>query len=129
VPRTVAGCNYRWDIAAELAGLPSGLLHREYFGAKSVEQETGGAFQVEISSTGQVLDVPAHLNVAQVLGEAGIVLPLSCEQGICGSCLTGVLAGVPEHRDSILDDEQKARNDCFTPCCSRALSPRLVLAL
>jgi vanillate O-demethylase ferredoxin subunit len=53
----------------------------------------------------------------------------SCEQGICGTCLTPVLAGEPEHRDLYLTDEEHARNDCFTPCCSRARSPQLVLDL
>ena len=48
---------------------------------------------------------------------------------MCGTCLTGVLDGKPDHRDVYLTAEEHARGDCFTPCCSRALSPRLVLDL
>ncbi len=54
---------------------------------------------------------------------------LSCEQGMCGSCITGVLDGIPEHRDSVLTAEEKAGNDQITLCCSRAKSPLLVLDL
>ncbi|MGG9495433.1 2Fe-2S iron-sulfur cluster-binding protein, partial [Klebsiella pneumoniae] len=54
---------------------------------------------------------------------------LSCEQGMCGSCITGVLDGIPEHRDSVLTAEEKADNDQITLCCSRAKSPLLVLDL
>lgn len=63
------------------------------------------------------------------LREAGVDLPASCEQGICGTCLTRVLDGEPEHRDLYLSEEEQAANDCFTPCCSRSRSPRLVLDL
>jgi len=67
--------------------------------------------------------------VETALARCGVEVPLSCEQGICGTCLTGVREGIPEHHDMYLSDEEHARNDCFTPCCSRARSARLVLAL
>lgn len=63
------------------------------------------------------------------LARDGITVPVSCEQGICGTCMTGVKAGIPDHRDQFLNDEEHARNDCFTPCCSRSKSPLLVLDL
>ncbi|MDT4873253.1 Carnitine monooxygenase reductase subunit [compost metagenome] len=53
----------------------------------------------------------------------------SCEAGVCGSCLTRVLEGTPEHRDTFLTDAERAANDQFTPCCSRSTSPTLVLDL
>ncbi|HBR9994213.1 TPA: 2Fe-2S iron-sulfur cluster binding domain-containing protein, partial [Klebsiella pneumoniae] len=65
----------------------------------------------------------------QVLQHAGVEVMLSCEQGMCGSCITGVLDGIPEHRDSVLTAEEKAGNDQITLCCSRAKSPGLVLDL
>jgi vanillate O-demethylase ferredoxin subunit len=67
--------------------------------------------------------------VAQVLLENGIDLPLSCEAGICGTCLTRVLEGEPDHRDMFMTPAEQALNDQFTPCCSRSKSPRLVLDL
>jgi vanillate O-demethylase ferredoxin subunit len=68
-------------------------------------------------------------SAAQALIAAGVPLLTSCEQGVCGTCLTGVLAGEPEHRDLYLTPEEQAANDQFTPCCSRARSDRLVLDL
>ncbi|MEX2320790.1 MAG: 2Fe-2S iron-sulfur cluster binding domain-containing protein [Saccharospirillum sp.] len=53
----------------------------------------------------------------------------SCEQGICGTCLTKVLEGTPEHRDRYLDDDEHAANDQMTVCCSRSKTPLLVLDL
>ncbi|MNE85036.1 Phenoxybenzoate dioxygenase subunit beta [compost metagenome] len=52
---------------------------------------------------------------------------MSCEQGICGMCMTKVLDGVPEHRDLYLTEAEKVRNDRMTICCSRAKSACLVL--
>ena len=53
----------------------------------------------------------------------------SCEQGVCGTCITRVLEGEPDHRDLYFTDEEKAKNDQFTPCCSRSRSKVLVLDL
>jgi vanillate O-demethylase ferredoxin subunit len=57
----------------------------------------------------------------------GIEIAMSCEQGICGTCLTRVLDGIPDHRDLFLTEEEQALNDQFTPCCSRSKTPLLVL--
>ncbi|MNR49376.1 Phenoxybenzoate dioxygenase subunit beta [compost metagenome] len=64
-----------------------------------------------------------------MLDEAGIEIESSCEQGVCGTCVTRVLSGIPEHRDQFLTVAEHAANDRFTPCCSRARSSRLVLDL
>ncbi|WP_339451070.1 PDR/VanB family oxidoreductase [Pseudomonas sp. JAI120] len=114
---------------ARAQGWAEAQLHREYFTAAAVPAGEAGGFEVQLASTGQCFQVPAALSVAQVLLEAGIDIPLSCEQGICGTCLTRVLEGEPEHRDMFLTDAERARNDQFTPCCSRARSARLVLDL
>ena len=84
-------------------------------------------FSVKVGSTGQVFDIPADKTVVQVLESHGIDIPMSCEQGVCGTCLTRVLEGVPDHRDMFLTEEEQACNDQFTPCCSRSKSPMLVL--
>ena len=67
--------------------------------------------------------------VVQALAEAGVVVQTSCEQGVCGTCLTRVLEGEPDHRDMYLTPEEQAVNDQFLPCCSRAKSPLLMLDL
>lgn len=76
-----------------------------------------------------MVDVPKGVSVAVALEAIGIEIIRSCNEGYCGTCITGVLAGLPEHRDVVLTDEEKARNDCFTPCCSRARGDVLVLDL
>jgi vanillate O-demethylase ferredoxin subunit len=84
---------------------------------------------VKVASSGQVFDIPADKTVVQVLESHGVEIAISCEQGVCGTCLTRVLEGVPEHRDLFLTDEEQAANDQFTPCCSRSRSALLVLDL
>lgn len=110
-------------------GWAEGQLHREYFASAPVDTLETDSFEVQVASSGQCLQVPADRSVAEVLLEAGIEIPLSCEQGICGTCMTRVLAGEPDHRDLFMTDAEHARNDQFTPCCSRARSARLVLDL
>lgn len=112
---------------AHAQGWPEHQLHREYFSAAPVDTSNDGSFSVEIVSTGQVLSVPANKTVAQVLESNGIDIPLSCEQGVCGTCLTRVLKGIPDHRDLFLTEAEQALNDQFTPCCSRSKTPLLVL--
>tara|TARA_R110002072_G_scaffold88345_1_gene198792 strand:+ start:6650 stop:7849 length:1200 start_codon:yes stop_codon:yes gene_type:complete len=87
------------------------------------------SFEVEIGSTGEVFEVRAEETLLDVLHENGYPVICSCTQGVCGSCLTPVLAGVPEHRDVILSDADKAKNDCMTICVSRAQGGRIVLDL
>ncbi|KII37219.1 Vanillate O-demethylase oxidoreductase [Pseudomonas fluorescens] len=114
---------------AREAGWPEEQLHREYFSASAEALAPGDAFEIEIASSGEVLRVEADQTVIDVLYDAGIEVPVSCEQGVCGTCVTHVLGGIPEHRDSFFTAAQRALNDQFTPCCSRAKTPRLVLNL
>ncbi|KAJ9430757.1 MULTISPECIES: PDR/VanB family oxidoreductase [Pantoea] len=109
-------------------GWAEAQLHSERFQpTKSVM--ACGAFEVEIASSGARFAVGEQQTIAEVLENAGIELPLSCEQGMCGSCITGVLAGEPDHRDEVLSKQERAANDCIVLCCSRARSPLLVLDL
>jgi len=115
--------------SARAQGWKEQCLHREYFSAAPIDHSADASFAVKLASSGQVFQVPADRSVVQVLQDQGIEVPISCEQGICGTCLTRVLEGVPEHRDLFLTEDEQARNDQFTPCCSRARSPLLVLDL
>ena len=113
---------------ATARGYPDAQLHREYFGADTaVMFAEGGAFEVKLASTGAVYAVPSDRTVLDVLRDHGVNVPTSCEQGVCGACLTRVLDGVPEHRDYYLTSEERAANDQFTPCCSRSKTPLLVI--
>ncbi|MVW84807.1 oxidoreductase [Pseudomonas sp. PB101] len=113
---------------AKALSWPDNLLHREYFNGTQDTQKDG-AFELKIASTGQLISVPAGKTAAQSLIEAGVNVPLSCEQGVCGTCLVRVLEGEPDHQDMFLSEAERARNDQFTPCCSRAKTSTLVLDL
>ena len=115
---------------AEKRGWPQDQLHREYFAAPAVTNDGGRvSFEVQVGPDGPTYIVPADLSVVEALGRHGIDIPMSCEQGVCGTCVTRILAGEPDHRDSFLTDAERAANDQFTPCCSRARSAKLVLDL
>ena len=115
---------------AKARGWPSSRVHREYFAPpEGQDLGPGQAFEIEIASSGQVLAVPADKAITQVLAEHGIEVATSCEQGVCGTCITRVLDGVPDHRDVYLTPDEQAANDQMTPCCSRARTARLVLDL
>ena len=115
--------------AGRVAGWPEERLHREYFGAAPVDHSHDGSFELEIASTGQCIQVRPDQTALAALLAAGLNIPMSCEQGVCGTCLTRVISGTPDHRDQYLTPEEQAANDQFMPCCSRAHSARLVLAL
>jgi vanillate O-demethylase ferredoxin subunit len=115
--------------AGRAAGWPEERLHREYFAAAPVDHSNDGSFELEIASSGRVIPVRADQSALAALLAAGFDIPMSCEQGVCGTCLTRVKAGTPEHHDQYLTPEEQAANDQFLPCCSRAKSPRLVLDL
>ena len=115
--------------SAKALGWTPAQLHVEYFGAAAVAASGDQAFDVRLASSGKVVTVPAGQSVIQVLAAQGVAIPYSCEEGVCGTCLTRVLEGVPDHRDMYLTEEEQAANDQFTPCCSRARTPLLVLDL
>ena len=114
---------------ARSMGWPAAQLHVEYFGAAAIDTDGDQAFEVKLASNGKIVLVPAGTSVIKALAEQGVEIPYSCEEGVCGTCLTRVLEGVPDHRDMYLTEEEQAANDQFTPCCSRAKSPVLVLDL
>lgn len=119
-----------WVLAAARAhGWPEARLHKEYFAAAPVPSGEDRPFDVKIASTGATVRVETGQTVVEALQQHGFEVPVSCEQGVCGTCLTRVLDGQPDHRDVFLTDAEKALNEQFTPCCSRAKSSCLVLDL
>lgn len=87
------------------------------------------AFEVELKASALTLTVPADRSILATLEDNGIAVLSSCQEGTCGTCETVVLDGVPEHRDSILDDEDRESGEMMMICVSRARSTRLVLDL
>ncbi|PPE65139.1 PDR/VanB family oxidoreductase [Caldimonas caldifontis] len=115
--------------AARARGWPEARLHYEFFSAEPVSTAGDRAFEVVLASSGRVVPVPADQSVVKALAACGVDVMVSCEQGVCGTCLTRVLEGEIDHRDVYLTPEEQAAGDQFTPCCSRAKSARLVLDL
>ena len=110
----------------ESAGVPSDHVHFELFTTPDA-QEGDQPFEVEISGTGQVFTIPAGKTIVEVLEEAGVDVMYDCQRGDCGICQTDVLEGVPDHRDVVLSDEERAEGNVMQICVSRAKSARLVL--
>lgn len=117
------------------AGL-SGDLHLERFGANSaVPVPTGIAasdadsFEVHLAKSGLTVQVPPDRTLLDVVRDVVPDVPSSCEEGICGTCETEVLDGLPEHHDEVLDDAEHAAGKTMMICVGRSKSARLVLNL
>ncbi len=115
--------------------LPAEAIHREVFGAATpvdaapMDAAADRPFVVRLARGGKDVPVPAGVSVVAALAAAGVAVPVSCEQGVCGTCITRVLDGEPDHRDSFLMDDERAAGDAIALCVSRARSALLVLDL
>ncbi|WP_083454523.1 PDR/VanB family oxidoreductase [Nostocoides japonicum] len=130
-------CGPEVMLAAALAAserLHRGTIFFERFAAAPAdldrsESPTDEDFVVALASSGRELLVPAGTSILQVLREAGHDVDYACSEGACGTCITDVVEGEIDHRDSILTDEEREAGDCLCICVSRARCPRLVLDL
>ena len=111
--------------AADL-GWPDEAVHYEYFRNDRVIDDSS-AFEVELARSAMTLHIPSGKTILEVMREAGLQVSSSCEQGACGTCLTGVMEGTPDHQDVYLNASEKRANNCMMTCVSRSLTPRLVL--
>jgi ferredoxin-NADP reductase len=112
-----------------------GSVHVERFAPVDRQPATGegseadGPIEIELAASGRTLNVPAGTPILQALEEAGVQVLSSCREGTCGTCETLVLDGVPDHRDSLLTEQERAVGDTMLICVSRARTPCLVLDL
>ncbi|MFC4507258.1 MULTISPECIES: PDR/VanB family oxidoreductase [Streptomyces] len=108
---------------------PAGALHVERFQPK--EQQTDGdtEFEVELAQSGRTLTVAAGVSVLDTVRAAGVEVLFSCAEGTCGTCETEVLEGTPDHRDSVLTDEEREAGETMMICVSRCRGRKLVLDL
>jgi ferredoxin-NADP reductase len=86
-------------------------------------------FEVELARSGITVTVPPGVSVLDAVRAEIPGVMSSCEQGICSACETAVLAGLPDHRDSVLTPKERAANNYMMICVSRALTARLILDL
>jgi ferredoxin len=105
-----------------------GELRTERFAPKPVSGPDE-AFEVELALSGRTLKVEAGRSILETVEEAGVAVLSSCREGTCGTCETPVLDGEPDHRDSVLTDDERADGGFMMICVSRARGTRLVLEL
>ncbi|MGW3420929.1 PDR/VanB family oxidoreductase [Streptomyces phaeochromogenes] len=108
---------------------PKGSLHVERFQPKVQETGTDTEFEVVLERSGRTLTVPADVSVLDTVRSAGVEVLFSCTEGTCGTCETDVLEGTPDHRDSVLTDEEREAGETMLICVSRCRGKRLVLDL
>lgn len=117
--------------AAEAAAhWPAGSVHFEHFSAPARpagEAPVNGPFRVRLARSKVELEVPADKSIADVLTEHDVFIETSCREGYCGTCLTRYTGGEPEHRDTVLDDDD--RREFVLVCCARSRTPLLELDL
>jgi ferredoxin-NADP reductase len=119
-------------VEGRCAAWPAGGLRTERFRARPVtpaEENNATTFDVVCRRSGLTLAVPPNESILDVAERAGVRTFAACREGICGTCETSVIEGAPEHRDSMLTDEQKASGESMMICVSRARGSRLVLDL
>lgn len=114
--------------AMEAAGVSADRIHFELF-TSAAEQAGDTAFEVEVHATGEVFEIPPGKTIIDVLEAGGVDLIHDCLRGDCGICKTDVIEGLPDHRDVVLSDAEKAEGKVMQICVSRAKSARLVLDL
>ncbi|MFF4253941.1 PDR/VanB family oxidoreductase [Streptomyces sp. NPDC001663] len=107
--------------------VPGPRLHIERFTASQQQSTTDSGFEVEFARSGVTVKVGPDQSVLDAAIDAGLNPLWSCREGLCGTCLTGVTGGEPEHLDDVLDDDERAANDQMLICVSRAKSARLTL--
>ena len=113
---------------AACAGRPRERVHLEHCAAREAVATSGG-FEVRLARSGRSVAVAPGQSILDAVIASGIEPPWSCREGICGTCDTRVIAGLPDHRDLVLSDAEHAANDRMMICCSGAKTPLLVLDL
>ena len=109
---------------------PEGTARFEWFAPRSrPEDEISGSFRVVCARSGIALEVMPEQSILQALTDAGVEIPRSCEQGVCGTCEVRVLEGEVDHRDSILSAAERASHQMMMTCVSRSRGGTLVLDL
>lgn len=106
-------------------GWPRGQLHFESFGAKQLPDDR--AIDVHLALTGITVRVAPGETILEALLKAGVWAPSECGRGECGSCMTRLIDGEPDHRDVCLSQEMRSSYLCT--CVSRARSGHLTLDL
>ncbi len=113
---------------AEL-GLTDAHIERFAAAPAPADARPPGGFTLVLDRSGRSIEVPADKSVLDALLDAGIDMPYSCMEGVCGTCETRVLDGEIDHRDGVLSAVERKRGDVMMVCVSRCKGERMVLDL
>ncbi len=113
------------------AGLPDGFAHVEYFKAREQPASAAapGAFTLTLAKSGKTIEVAANQTILEALLANGIEADYSCQDGVCGTCETKIVAGVADHRDSLLSKSERESNKTLMICVSRCAGDHLTIDL
>ncbi|WP_370246485.1 2Fe-2S iron-sulfur cluster-binding protein [Nocardioides sp.] len=115
-------------VEERMAPWPPQSLHLERFVARERgADDVDRPFDLVLERSGLTLRVEPGVTAFEAMRAAGVAVLGSCLEGICGTCEQAVVEGEVDHRDSVLDAEEQAANDCLMVCVSRAKGDRLVL--
>jgi tetrachlorobenzoquinone reductase len=117
------------EFLAAAAGIDPGRVHVERFRADGVVAAGSQGLRVELALTGRTVEVGDGETILDALLDAGVEVPFSCMEGVCGSCRAKVLDGIPDHRDSVLSAAERAGGETMIVCTSGAKGDHLVLDL
>jgi ferredoxin len=107
----------------------SATIRIERFSAGKTDTADDTEFDVVVSGSGERIRVGGHESILDALTREGFEVPSSCREGICGTCETAVVCGVPDHRDSVLSEDERAEGSLIMPCVSRSHTPEIELDL
>jgi ferredoxin-NADP reductase len=108
---------------------PAGSVRMERFQAAPQDSMSNAAFELVLAKSGKTVAVSAHESPLEALERVGIDHPFSCRGGLCGTCEVKLIAGLPDHRDSVLDRQERVAGQRFIPCVSRCDGAKLVIDL
>ena len=117
-------------VEALCTGRPLGTLRTERFVPRERSAPVRNApFDVELARSGRTVTVRPGSSILDAVRACGVNVLSSCREGTCGTCQVTVLAGRPDHRDSILDDDEHRSQTSMFVCVSSSCSDKLVLDL
>lgn len=112
--------------SATLLGIAKDRIQSEQFSVEKAAEDK--AIVVELARSNKLIQVAADQPILSALRDAGVALNFDCCVGDCGTCAVKMIAGDAEHRDHVLNDQERA-DGMICICVSRAKSDHILLDL
>ena len=108
---------------------PVGSVKMERFKVDTQDTSSNTVFELVLAKSGKTIEVSANESPLEALERIGIDHPFSCREGLCGTCEVNLIEGLPDHRDTVLDQQERIACQRFIPCVSRCGGTKLVIDL